>query len=1081
MLEVRLAGSLELRADGAKLAPPASKRARAVLAYLALNPGPQTRSQLAAGFWPDVLDESARASLRVALTELRHALGSAAGYLVATRDTVALQGSDLTVDARVFKQALEQGDVAQALEACGAPILDGFDDEWAITARDEHVLRLADALEGAAATTDDPAEAVRLTRAQVTLDPLAEAPNRRLIKRLAATGDRAAALLAGRQFAERLRAQLGLAPSPETRALIDDLRRAKPEPVPPPPGLTRSDDTTFVGRRAELARLGASWGGVQIHRDRRIAMVAGEPGVGKSRLARRFAGVCLAEGASVLLGRCSEEPLAAFEPFTEALAQAGVADVLTPGGGTDDGDARHRLFDAVDSVLTDIAATAPLLIVIDDLHWADRGSLLLTSFLLRSNRPGPILVVATYRDTELGRHTPLTAALSELKRNGALDRIDLRGLPLDDVATLARSILGSDKLAPRVHARTDGNAFFVEEVLMGLAQPGAHVVPESVRHAVGVRLSRMGDDANELIAAAAILGLQHDIRALQATAGLQADPAEAALDEILHARLLRPTSIPQRFEFSHALVREAVLDECNVLRRNRLHRRAADALAQLGEEQHIEEIAMHLFEAASAADAERAAEMLVRAGRRALNRLAYEDAAERFDRARQALELAGAQDDGGPVLLAHGDALQRAGEPEAARAAFTAARALALRCADDVLLGEAALGFAGLGIAIVDLDDEAIARLEEALARSADAGLRSRLQARLAVELYYAADRTRSDTYSADAVTTARASGDASALASALSARHVALWRPDCLDGRLAVAGEMIAAARAAGDRHAELQGRNWRVADLFELGEMAAWREETAQHARLADELRLPVYQWYTPLWAATEAMLAGRYEEAERMSAEAREAGLRAGDRNADLLAALVHFSAELQREAFDEMDEMDLAFVKDKIANSPAGIAYRGGYTWILAGVGEAEHARAELHATMELPHAFDANWLTLQVELAEASVLLGDATFAGPLYERLAPYAGRPATAGRAACSYGAVDRSLGGLARLLGREDDAVRHLNDAIRLNDEFGAVVWRRRAERDLARIVRELGAHEGRQGVHAARSATEISGDGV
>jgi hypothetical protein len=266
------------------------------------------------------------------------------------------------------------------------------------------------------------------------------------------------------------------------------------------------------------------------------------------------------------------------------------------------------------------------------------------------------------------------------------------------------------------------------------------------------------------------------------------------------------------------------------------------------------------------------------------------------------------------------------------------------------------------------------------------------------------------------------------------------------------VAEEMIAAAREAGDRHAELQAHNWRVTDLFELGDMTAWREEAARHTRLAEELRLPSFQWYTPLWAATEAMLAGRYEDVERLSAEAEQAGLSAGDRNAPVLASIVRFCARLEREAFNETD---LTFVKDKIANSPAGIAYRGGYTWILAGLGETERARAELHATMELTHAFDANWLSLQVELAEASVLIGDATFGVSLYERLAPYAGRPVTAGRAACSYGAVDRSLGGLAGLLGRERDAVRHLADAIQLNDAFGAAVWRARAERDLARTM--------------------------
>src|SRR5262249_23091006 len=289
-----------------------------------------------------------------------------------------------------------------------------------------------------------------------------------------------------------------------------------------------------------------------------------------------------------------EEPLAPFEPFAEALARAGLGEALQPADTGDTG-ARLRLFDAVDSALTDLAARAPLLLMIDDLHWADQGTLLLTSFLLRSSRPAPILVLGSYRDTEVGRRPPLTSALAELRRSGALDRVDLRGLTLDDVAALTASVLGSPEVAPRVHSRTGGNAFFVEEVLRELAESGPQAVPESVRHAVGVRLSRMGDDANELIAAAAILGLEHDVRALQATAGLEPDGAESAFDDLLRARLLRPTS-PRRFEFTHALVRETVLDECNVLRRARLHHRAAVALAALGEDRHLEEIAMHLFE-----------------------------------------------------------------------------------------------------------------------------------------------------------------------------------------------------------------------------------------------------------------------------------------------------------------------------------------------------------------------------------------------------------------------------------------------------------------------------------------------------
>lgn len=279
----------------------------------------------------------------------------------------------------------------------------------------------------------------------------------------------------------------------------------------------------------------------------------------------------------------------------------------------------------------------------------------------------------------------------------------------------------------------------------------------------------------------------------------------------------------------------------------------------------------------------------------------------------------------------------------------------------------------------------------------------------------------------------------------------MALWRPDRVEERLAVAEEMIAAAREAADRHAELQARNWRVTDLFELGEMAAWRQEVARHSQLAEELRLPAFEWYTPLWAAIEATLAGRYHDAHPLTSAAEEAGARAGDRNAELFAGLVRVCEKLQLQAFDELP---LDYLEDKIANSPAGPAYRGAYAWTLAALGETERARSELDQAMALPHAFDANWLSAQAECAEAAVLLDDEAHARVLYERLAPYAGRPATAGRAAWSIGAVDRLLGGLAAVLGHRADAVRHLEDAVRINDALGCTVWREQAERELARI---------------------------
>ncbi len=190
-----------------------------------------------------------------------------------------------------------------------------------------------------------------------------------------------------------------------------------------------------------------------MHRDRRIVLVAGEPGIGKTRLAHQFASAALAAGATVLDGPLLGGATRAVRAVRRGAALGPAQPTRSQPGDSDDAGARHRLFDAVDAALADLAASAPLLLVIDDFHWADRGTLLLTSFLLRSSRTGPMLVLGTYRDTELGRHTPLTAALAELQRDGALDRIDLRGLPLEDVAALARVRAGRATTSRRACTR----------------------------------------------------------------------------------------------------------------------------------------------------------------------------------------------------------------------------------------------------------------------------------------------------------------------------------------------------------------------------------------------------------------------------------------------------------------------------------------------------------------------------------------------------------------------------------------------------------------------------------------------------
>jgi tetratricopeptide (TPR) repeat protein len=297
----------------------------------------------------------------------------------------------------------------------------------------------------------------------------------------------------------------------------------------------------------------------------------------------------------------------------------------------------------------------------------------------------------------------------------------------------------------------------------------------------------------------------------------------------------------------------------------------------------------------------------------------------------------------------------------------------------------------------------------------------------------------------------ARAAGDPRAVAAALNARHVALWRPDRLSERLAAADEMIAVARAGGAGHLELQGRNWRVVDLLEAEDLAEWRAEVRRHGELAARLRLPAFTWYTPLWTAVDALHAGRYSEAREQRERARDEGTRAGDRNADLFAEMLRFGEAAMRR---DWTALDLDLMESKIATSPAGMAWRSSRAWILATTGQGDAAREQLRLISDDGFAalpFDANWPSAMGECAEACAALGDAELAARFYDPLLPFADRALTAGRAVFSYGSTQRLLAGLAAALGRLDEAAARHEEAIRRNQATGLAVWAEHGRRAL------------------------------
>ena len=618
MVRVQLVGEITVEVDGGARALPAG-RPLSLLGWLALHPGLHPRAAVAPRFWPDVLDESARASLRSALWALRRSLGAEA--LVATRDRIGL-AEGTWVDVLEAERLRAAGRCAEALALCDGVLLAGLDDEWVLAARDDHRARVVATLETLAREAEqggDARHAVELTRRQAALEPLSEAVHRALMRRLEAAGDRGAALAEYGELRSRLLMRLKTAPSAETQALADSLRRgAAATPSMAFPGrLLRADRSTFVGRRTELARIDAAWrrvvsGGGPAQ----VVLLAGEAGIGKSRLAARFAAEAGASGATVLYGCCEEQALVPYEPFSEAVG------------------ARAPERAEIESRLTAAAARGPLVLVLDDIHLADRNTLGLLARVARGAAGERLLVLGAYRDAD-AVGTPLLGAIADLRRDCEVERIAVDGLSVDEVAAL----LDGTADARRIHDRTEGNPFYVRELARHLAErrDAAADVPESVSDVVLARVSRLSTVAAEALTSASVLGESFDLAVLDHL--LEGNGLLDALDEAAAAGLI-DDGAGGRYHFAHALTRDAVYGGIGAARRADLHRRAAAALERvhgLEPGPELTAIALHLLEAARPEDRGRAVQLAERAAEWAFERDAYEQTVTLLTRALGAL------------------------------------------------------------------------------------------------------------------------------------------------------------------------------------------------------------------------------------------------------------------------------------------------------------------------------------------------------------------------------------------------------------------------------------------------------------
>ncbi|MGH7821960.1 MAG: AAA family ATPase, partial [Candidatus Binatia bacterium] len=890
----------------------------------------------------------------------------------------------------------------------------------------------------------------------------------------------------------------------EVKSRLDRLKATSLErPLPPLTSArtSRLGSGFFVGRDVEMetlrARLEEALSG-----QARLVLLVGEPGIGKTRIAEQLSTHAQLRGARVLVGRCDEaEGAPAFWPWVQILRTVlaeregdmlkeelgpGAIELaqmlpeiraLVPGSaGAAGPEAQFRLFDAVATLLFRASESRPLVLFLDDLHWADKSSALLVRFLARQMAGAPILVLGTLRDVDVPERPPFAEVLPSLLRERGCERIVLHGLPAPEVRALLTAIGGREfpeDLAAAIFRETEGNPFFVEEVLRHLIDEEVLVregerwksrlaaqrvgLPESIREVLRRRLSRLTPACRAMLVTAAAIGRDFEPALLVELGGGAPGTTAALLEDAVTARIIRrmPWQAEQ-LSFSHALIREALYAELEPAERGRLHRRIGETLEPQAEE-HLGELAHHFFEGG---DAARAIDYAVRAAERAASQLAYEEAGRLYERALRALDEAegDVRELRCDLRLRLGRVSWIAGDIRRAKEAFRSAAALAEALGSAPRLARAALGYGGpyAGMETGEVDRDLIELLEKALAAvgDADPGLRGRLLGRLAVALAFSEGRQRKEAYAREAVEIARRAGDDATLARVLIGSHFVTWRPDNLDERLDVTREIIDLGRRLDDDLVEAEGNNWRNNQLLEIGDRSGADRCRSELERLAEaHPQHFMLRWNVLLQRARWALLEGRLEEAERLSLEALGQGQEGKNQ-----AAGQNFAAQM---LFCRREQGRLGEVVEPlrvlVARYPSIPSWRAALAWIYAELAQPAAAQVELDRSAakdfdDLPE--DLFWMAFVWCLAEAVVRLRDARRAERLYAMLLPFAGRCVTIPSGVFA-GSVARVLGGLATTLERDGDASRHFEEALRIDAAMGTPLWLARSRVDYARLL--------------------------
>lgn len=1130
--------------DGEELAPSLpGRQGRLLFAYLALNHSrPVRRDELVEALWADDgLPNTGETLLAPPLSRLRKGLGP--GRLEGRSELELTFGDDFWIDWEAAQEGIDEaqkeiaaGDfqsawhkAEEAEKILSGGLLPGLEARWIEEHRsmlEEHRLNALEAMarSGTHLGNAEKERAARAARAAVDSAPFRESSRVALIEVMRSQGNIAEALRAYEDLRVLLRDELGTFPSPELTALHEQLLNAHEsaggsEATPASSGSgnggggtgsgSRSDSGSvampavsiaeridpavdqgrMVGRQAVIDQLTeelekASTG------ELRIALLTGEGGLGKTRLAAEFARSL--ENTTVLYGRCEPEDVRPFGIWIGLLRSAlrqiprdDLSEVIGPDGptlvrllpelakrldisgpepATDVESERHALFGAVLRLIGRLSTARPMLIILDDLQWADRSTLRLLRQLAGDNPPKGVLALGMYRDTEVDPGSPLLETVAELQRNRPSTRIALEALDTDEIKELVGDRIDAD-VAASLYDNTGGNPFFIGQVVQHMEESGdqtVNTVPSGVRDVIYQRVARLPEGGTELLSRATLIGQDFDLPVLEATTSHTEDEVIDLLDSATSAGLLvESPTVPGRYSFSHALLRSTLEQGLSLTRRTTVHRNIGEALEKQNQrrpDRYLGEMAWH-FGNAGPSEADRAVLYSTRAAEQAEERLAFDEAVDFYEGAIAACRADEPLDQGllARLLLSQAEAKWKNGMlQDAGDTFFAAAEAAQLSGLPD-LMARAALGtlWGGWDAFNTDLVGQInlFTEVLEALG-DGESVLKARVMSGLGQLLFYGAGKaTEAHRLARTALEMVGKFDDPRGELMVLSDTAFLRWEPYFRAERLPTAERLVELAEEVGEKELLAHALASRSLAQLNLGHRAEAQADRDLHAEMS--LTLPQIRVTAGALRAVDCFISGDWTEGERITHELLDIGIpmAAGLLLQDAFGFMVKAQQGLLYEHIDR-----LKLMAPGSAAWETWPAWRLGLLFARAQNGEVDAVREEMvevGRSLEDVGEPNATFLAFCGVGSLLAVEIGDAGSAKKLAGLIAPFSGEWVMIGRIGSTLGPVDLHLGELLLMTGDPAGAAEALERALITCEEMSSAPFLARTRLALAEAL--------------------------